>query len=199
MVLDVWIISSSAFNTGKYDPDDNACIVTCDGSKESTIDSDGGINYNVKGTAKKPTYSASQGWICESSTDSCYDENILREVYFDWFSDVIKSQSYDCRNMSCGNYTGHCTDGRCECRRTCINNAQCADGYCCENVIGVDCNGDGDTRDCIPEGICSNNKRYLCDPPFLVYVNSEESAEKKLTILDSILNFFSSINPFFRR
>jgi hypothetical protein len=116
-----------------------------------------------------------------------------------WKWSISKPTGFCCKDAdcsACANHVNPTCDSpprntenptyRCKCELSCYSsNSNCEIGYCCEGVIGKDCNSDGDTNDCIPKGICSAYPQYLCDPPG--WIESETSIKTKQGLLENIL------------
>ncbi len=87
-------------------------------------DTDGGINYDVKGTA---TESGGQ-----TETDSCAGGGKLKEIYCD-ASNKISQDMHDCGSGY------RCSDGRCMVETFVPNQAVCGNGLCEANENSINC------------------------------------------------------------
>ncbi|MEK6982076.1 MAG: hypothetical protein AABX38_04055 [Candidatus Micrarchaeota archaeon] len=123
------------------------------GTSIQCTDSDGGINYAVKGTAKRGS---------ELGTDYCFSSSskIVRE-YYCTSNGAIGSQNYTCSNIcsdgkcsssstssvstdnscsgssDCG-YKQRCISGKCQ-TVECTNDAQCSGCKRCSNYACISC------------------------------------------------------------
>ena len=85
--------------------------------------------------------------------------------------------------------------------QSCSSNDQCEGGWCCDKdpKIPSGCQGSGS---CVAKGTIMCNNQYICDPPegFVnssnENINTNTQTNKKLTLLDLLINPFSY---FFKR
>ncbi|MBS7631676.1 hypothetical protein KEJ47_08960 [Candidatus Bathyarchaeota archaeon] len=158
-------------------------------------DSDGGINFTVKGTATG--YNSTTGG-CDTRTDYCSGTSTLVEYWGRWLSASTAPfpshmpKCYDGRCVQCcsdadctskDNRVGKCASNVCQ-WGPCFANSDCSSGYCCEQVVGSITIGYG----CVSKGTIKDSK-YLCDPPEWTSTESEKS----INILELVWKFLSGL------
>lgn len=108
------------------------CNSTCRCENITCVDTDGGINYYIKGTRYLSNVFPNQ-----SQADYCYTSTVLYEYYCS--GPVVGATSYTCpdgcSNGACVNATPSCGDGYCnvstENCETCVSDCECSTGYDC--------------------------------------------------------------------
>jgi hypothetical protein len=139
---------------------EGACLLIQNQTIPACIDSDGGLNYNVRGDVR-----VNNGEALDILIDSCENQGILNEVYCG--GDITKTLTYDCtiENRTCLN--GACIEKNESifyCESGCAFNKKCypfgyrkTAQYCSEEYIFI--------KQLDTEGICENNfecKSNLC-------------------------------------
>ena len=132
----------------------------CDGSKDCA-------DYGCKGVRNPNT-----GTICCQSDSDCpgYDPTTHTKL-------VCECPDSNKCSITGSSYT-------CKSKPSCSSNSECDNGWCCDTITGA--------KNCTSKGtiLSSGGVSYICDPPEGFINSSNESTNKKLTLLDLLINSF---------